>query len=140
MRASLVPGLTHSLRFTVPHNKTVPFLYPEAPSFVAMPEVFATGFMVGLMEWCCIEAIASHLDPGEGSLGVLVEVTHEAATPPGMTVQVDCVLERVDGRQLVFQVSASDDREIIGRGRHGRTVVLWEKFNARLAKKTAGRQ
>lgn len=139
MRSSLTPGLTQTLRFTVSRDKTVPFLYPEAPSFVAMPEVFATGFMVGLMEWCCIEAIAPHLDPGEGSVGVLIEVTHEAATPPGMTVSVECLLERVDGRQLFFQVTASDERELIGRGRHGRAVVLWEKFNARLAKKTARR-
>jgi len=138
MRSSLVPGLTHSLQFPVSRGKTVPFLYPEAPAFIAMPEVFATGFMVGLMEWCCIEAIAPHLEEGEGSLGVLIEVTHEAATPPGMTVTVDCHLERIDGRQLTFQVSARDDKEIIGRGRHGRTVVLWDKFNARLARKKAG--
>ena len=35
-----------------------------------MPEVFATGFMVGLMEWTCVQLLAPHLDPGEGSLGV----------------------------------------------------------------------
>ncbi|PKU23954.1 thioesterase family protein [Telmatospirillum siberiense] len=139
MRASLLPGLSHSLLFTVPRGKTVPFLYPESPFFAAMPEVFATGFMVGLMEWCCIEAIAPHLDPGEGSLGVLVEVTHEAATPPGMAVTVDCRLERIDGRRLLFSVEARDERDVIGRGRHARSVVLWDRFNARLADKAAGR-
>lgn len=139
MRASLVPGLCHSLRFTVPRGKTVPFLYPESPLFAAMPEVFATGFMVGLMEWCCLEAIAPHLDPGEGSLGVLVEVTHEAATPPGMTVTVDCRLERVEGRKLLFSVEARDERDLIGRGRHGRSVVSWDRFKARLADKAGER-
>lgn len=137
MQSTLVPGLTHRLSFLVLRDKTVPFLYPEASEFVAMPEVFATGFMVGLMEWCCIQAISPHLDPGEGSLGVLIEVTHEAATPPGMTVTVECVLEKVDGRQLYFSVTARDDQDVIGRGRHGRAVVLWDKFNARLAKKAA---
>lgn len=135
MRPTLVPGLVHSLRFTVPPSKTVPFLYPESPEFAAMPQVFATGFMVGLMEWCCIQAIAPHLDAGEGSLGVMIEVSHEAATPPGMTVTVECELQKVDGRQLIFQVTARDDVDVIGRGRHGRAVVNWEKFNARLAQK-----
>ena len=48
-----------------------------------MPAVFATGFMVGLMEWTCIQLLAPHLDAGEGSLGAHVDVSHMAATPPG---------------------------------------------------------
>ncbi len=83
MKASLAPGLKHRFDYTVPANKTVPFLYPEAPTFQAMPKVFATGYMVGLMEWTCIQAMEPHLDPGEGSLGVHIDVSHLAATPPG---------------------------------------------------------
>ena len=60
-----------------------PHLYPEAKAFQEMPKVFATGYMVGLMEWACIEAMAPHMEPGEGSVGTLVNVTHTAATPPG---------------------------------------------------------
>jgi len=135
MHPSLVPGLTHSLSFTVPREKTVPFLYPESEHFAVMPEVFATGFMVGLMEWCCIAAIAPHLEAGEGSLGTMVEITHEAATPPGMTVTVDCTLEKVEGRQLIFSVVARDETDLIGRGRHGRSVVNWQKFVEKVGKK-----
>src|SRR5476649_791551 len=55
MKPTLKPGLKRSLSFKVPKNKTVPHLYPEAVSFQTMPEVFATGFMVGLFEWACTE-------------------------------------------------------------------------------------
>ncbi len=56
--------------FTVPSFKTVPALYPEAPEFQAMPEVFATGFLIGLLEWACIQLVNPHLDrPAEQTLG-----------------------------------------------------------------------
>src|SRR6266545_1987192 len=66
MKETLKAGLEHVHTYRVPENKTVPYLYPEAKAFQEMPKVFATGFMVGLMEWACIEAMAPHLEPGEG--------------------------------------------------------------------------
>ena len=47
MKSSLKAGLTHRFAYTVPRAKTVPHLYAEARELQAMPEVFATGFMVG---------------------------------------------------------------------------------------------
>ena len=96
MRPTLAAGLTHELRFTVPVTKTVPHLYPESPEFAAMPEVFATGFMVGFVEWACIQAIAPHLDEGELSLGTHVDLSHLAATPPGMEVVARVRLDEVE--------------------------------------------
>jgi fluoroacetyl-CoA thioesterase len=55
MKSSLKPGLKLRFSYTVPVTKTVPHLYAEAPELQAMPEVFATGFMVGLMEWTCVQ-------------------------------------------------------------------------------------
>ena len=63
-----------------------------------MPEVFATGYMVGLMEWTCIQLLAPHLDAGEGSLGTHIDVSHTAATPPGLRVTVDAECTGVHGR------------------------------------------
>jgi fluoroacetyl-CoA thioesterase len=100
-----------------------------------MPKVFATGFLVGLMEWACIEAIAPHLDAGEGSLGVHVDVSHSAATPPGLTITVDVECTAVEGRKLTFRVSAHDGIDLIGEGRHQRVVVAWDRFNAKVAEK-----
>ena len=55
MKDSLRPGIEHELRLVVSVTKTVPHLYPESEPFRAMPEVLATGFMVGLVEWACID-------------------------------------------------------------------------------------
>jgi fluoroacetyl-CoA thioesterase len=87
MKASLKPGLKRTFSFKVPMNKTVPHLYPEAGSFQAMPEVFATGFMVGLFEWVCTELLAEHLDPGEGSLGTRGRVRRGRRSEGGLPRQ-----------------------------------------------------
>lgn len=136
MKDTLKPGLTHRFTYTVPANKTVPHLYPEAEDFQTMPAVFATGFMVGLMEWTCIQLMAPHLDPGEGSLGIHVDVSHAAATPPGFKVTVEAVCMNVKGRKMSFRVRAHDGVDLIGEGCHERAVVAWDKFTARVAEKT----
>ena len=135
MKDTLKAGLTHTHKYRVPENKTVPYLYPEAKAFQEMPRVFATGFMVGLMEWACIEAMAPHMDPGEGSVGTLVNITHTAATPPGMEVTVIVRCVGVEGRRTVWEIEARDEVEAIGKGTHERFAVDFAKFNARLAKK-----
>jgi fluoroacetyl-CoA thioesterase len=92
---------------------------------------------VGLMEWACIEALRPHLDwPREQSLGVQVNFSHLAATPPGLTVTVDVRLDRIEGRKLSFSVSASDSMEKIAEGTHQRVVIDSERFNAKIAEKT----
>jgi fluoroacetyl-CoA thioesterase len=137
MKPTLKAGLTHRMTYRVPENKTVPYTYPESPEIAAMPKVFATGFMIVLMEWACTWVIAEHLDAGEGSLGTHVDVSHAAATPPGFAVTVDAELIEVAGRKLVFKVRAHDGADMIGEGRHERVVVAWDKFNARIAGKLA---
>jgi fluoroacetyl-CoA thioesterase len=140
MKPTLKPGLTHSFSYTVPENKTVPYTYPESPEIAAMPKVFATGFMIVLMEWTCLQLLVPHLDEGEGSVGTHVDVSHAAATPPGMTVRVDAECTAVDGRKVSFRVRAHDGVDVIGEGTHERAVVSWDSFTHRVAVKaqTAG--
>jgi fluoroacetyl-CoA thioesterase len=135
MKPTLQPGLTHRFAYTVPANKTVPHLFPEAAEFGVMPHVLATGFFVGLLEWTCIQLLAPHLDAGEGSLGTHIDVGHTAATPPGLTITVDAELTAVDGRKMSFKVRAHDGVDLIGEGRHERFVVAWDRFNAKVADK-----
>ena len=135
MKPTLKPGLKLTFSYTVPENKTVPYTYPESDIIANMPKVFATGFMIVLMEWACAELMAPHLDAGEGSLGTHVDVSHTAATPIGFTVKVDAELVAVDGRKLVFKVKAHDGKDLIGEGRHERVVVTWDRFNAKVADK-----
>ena len=140
MRDSLKPGLTHQFTFTVSENKTVPHLYPESALFREMPRVLATGYLVGLMEWACIEALRPHLDwPREQSLGTHVNLSHVAATPPGLTITVDVRLDKVEGRKLGFTLSAHDGVDIISEGTHERHVIDVERFNAKVAAKMGHR-
>ncbi len=138
MKDTLRPGLTFEFKFRVPENKTVPHLYPEAAEFQVMPRVLATGYMVGLLEWACLRAIIPHLDwPREQSVGTLVNFTHSAATPPGLTVTVRGKVERVEGRKLSFSVVADDGIDKISEGTHERFVIDAAKFNSKLAEKAA---
>ncbi len=133
---SLKPGLTFEFKFKVPENKTVPHLYPESPEFRVMPEVFATGFMVGLFEWACINAINPHLDwPREQTVGTDVKLNHTAATPPGFTVTIKGVLDKVEGRKLTFSLSGHDGVDKISEGTHERFIIDAAKFNEKLKAK-----
>ena len=136
MKDTLKPGLAHQLRFQIPPTKTVPHLYPESEMFRQMPEVLATGFMVGLLEWACIEALRPHLDwPREQSVGTHVSFSHLAATPPGLTVTVQVRLDRIEGRKLTFSLSAHDGVDLITEGTHERAIIDAGRFNAKLAVK-----
>lgn len=138
MKDSLQPGLSHELSYVVPIGKTVPALYPESAQFLALPEVLATGFLVGLLEWACVEVLAPHLDgPGEQSLGTHIEASHLAATPPGLKVTVQARLVEVHGRRLVFEVEAHDGVDLISRARHERVVIDRARFEAKLDTKRA---
>ena len=136
MKNSLKPGLIFDFQYKVPDNKTVPHLYPEAPEFQEMPKVLATGFMVGLFEWTCIQAINPHINwPREQTVGIAVKLSHLAATPPGLTVTVDVKLESVDGRRLVFSVQAHDGIDTISTGTHERVIIDEARFLSKLALK-----
>lgn len=132
MKKTLAAGAATQFSFRIPANKTVPHLFPEAREFQHMPTVFATGFMVGLMEWTCMKILEPHLDEGEGSLGVHINVSHIAATVPGQTVTVDAECTRIEGKRISFHVKARDELDVIGEGDHERVVVNWEKFVSRV--------
>ena len=136
MKESLAPGIEHEFRYHVTDAKTVPALYPEASEFQVMPTVFATGFMVGLFEWACIQLTNPHLDwPNEQTVGTHIDVSHTAATPPGFEVTVNVKLIEVDRRRLVFEIEAHDGTDMIARGRHERFVIDKAKFDAKLKEK-----
>jgi fluoroacetyl-CoA thioesterase len=139
MKPSLQPGLKLSLSYTVPEEKTVPHLYRESPELQVMPDVFATGFMVGLMEWTCVQLLTPHLDEGEGSLGTHIDVSHKAATPVGFTVTVEAECIEVRGPRTRFKIVAHDGVDEIGVGTHERFIVTWDRFNRGVAAKLAKR-
>lgn len=136
MKVFLKTGIKHSFSFVIPDDKTVPHLYPESNEFQQMPQVLATGYMVGLVEWTCIQAVNPHLDwPQEQTVGIGLSLDHTAATPPGLTVTVEVELIEMDGKRLVFAIQGHDGVDPITKGTHERFVIDAEKFNAKAAAK-----
>lgn len=136
MKDSLRPGLEYEFRYRVPPSRTVRALLPDSPEFQRMPEVLATGFLVGLVEWTCIQAVIPHLDwPQEQTVGTRLELTHSAATPPGLELRVRVKLVEVDRRRLLFDVVVDDDLERVSEGKHERFVIDSEKFSAKVREK-----
>lgn len=93
--------------------------------------VFGTPFMAALMEQAAVNALAPYLDPGDSSVGTRLDVSHDAATPVGMSVRAEAQVTAVDRRRVVFAVRAFDEAGQIGGGTHERFVVGAEKFLAK---------
>lgn len=138
MKDTLQKGMTFTHRYQVPQEKTVPFVFRESDLFQAMPPVFATAFMVGLMEWACMEVLRPHMDDDEISLGTNICVTHSAATPPGMQVEVEVELLEVNGPRTRWSIVARDEKDVIGEGTHERFAIDGKKFAGIVAKKAGG--
>lgn len=126
---SLTVGLTGTAQVTVVNENTA-----AAVGSGLLP-VYATPSMVALMEGAAVNALEGHLDEGQGSVGIALNLTHDAATPVGMTVRAEAVLTAVDGRKLTFEVKAFDDAGQIGGGVHQRFVIDNERFIAKAAKR-----
>jgi len=138
MSHTLQEGMTFDFAYVVPPEKTVPGLFPEFPEGALMPKVLATGFMVGLIEFACIKFINPHIAwPRQQTVGVHVNISHTAPTPPGFTVTVKGRLVQVDGRKLAFAVELGDGVDTIAKGTHDRFIIDAEKFNSSVAKKRA---
>ena len=95
-------------------------------------KVFATPMMIALIEQTCNESVVPYLEPGQGTVGTHVDVSHCAATPVGMRVWCDSELVEVDRRRLVFAVKAYDECGLIGEGRHESFIIDSAKFQAKI--------
>lgn len=138
MHPELKPGLQFEWTYVVPPRATVPQLYHDTPFCLDMPDVLATGYMVGMMELACVHGVMLYVDwPREQSLGVSVNFRHLAPTPPGMTLTIRGELLEVQGRRLAFKVEAWDGLDKIAEGEHERMLIAPDKFNARVAEKKA---
>ncbi len=135
MKPTLAEGLSDTHSYSVTPENTVPHLAMDRSTFDDIPEVLATAYMIVMMEGACTKLLRPHLDPGEGSLGIAIDVTHLAATLPGQTVTVTATIEKVEGRKITFRVVANDGLDKIGEGTHTRAIVPWDRFKAGVAAK-----
>ncbi len=98
-------------------------------------DVFATPAMTALMEKTAWKSVAEELEEGCGTVGILLEITHDAPTPLGMKVTCESVLTGIDGRKLTFEVEARDERGKIGSGIHERFIIDNKKFQEKANQK-----
>lgn len=97
--------------------------------------VFATPYMIALMEGAAANTVLPFLAEDEGTVGTHLDVSHSAATPIGMKVWADATLVAVEGKKLTFEVVAYDEAGEIGRGTHERFIIKPEKFLAKVQAK-----
>ena len=123
------------MAFTIGMKNEVAGVSTEATSAVSMGSgslnVLATPSMIALMERAASELIDRNLPPERTSVGISINVKHTAATPIGLKLRAEAIITAIDGRKIIFDVRAFDEREEIGRGTHERFVVDRAKFQSK---------
>ncbi|SDQ41431.1 thioesterase family protein [Thermostaphylospora chromogena] len=121
---TLAPGLTARMLFTVDAEDTAQKVGSGDVPVLATPRLLA------FAEAVTVQAIREHLEPGQTTVGVHVELDHLAASPVGTHVEVTAELTKVDGRRLVFGFTARDRDRLVSTGVVERVVVDRERFLA----------
>lgn len=116
MKPSLQPGISLVRRITVEKDRTISFMGEEG-------RVYATPYLIGDIEYTCRNLLLEHAEPGEDSVGTEVAIKHLAPTLPGSTVEIAATVTAVEGRKVVFAVTAKDEIDTISSGSHARFVV-----------------
>ena len=98
-------------------------------------DVFATPVMAALMEEAAWTSIQPYLEDGQGSVGIALNLTHDAATPVGMKVWAESTVTAINGRKVSFSITAYDETGVIGTCDHQRAIIDNEKFFTRCQNK-----
>jgi predicted thioesterase len=123
-------GLTGELAFRIEPQHAIDFATD------GMPAVLSTPNLVGFLERTAREALAGCLDDNERSVGTEIELRHLAPTPVGQTIHCTARVIHAEDREVTFQISARDERELIARGLHKRAIINTEKFSKRVQEKS----
>ncbi|HYR40698.1 MAG TPA: thioesterase family protein [Methylomirabilota bacterium] len=129
----LAPGLTGEFEQLVTPELTADALGNKGV------QVFATPFVINLMELTCNAVMKPELPAGFATVGTMVEMKHLAATPVGMKVRAKATVLETDGKRCLFEITVWDETEKIAEGRHERFVVPnLKKFLSRAMSKRGG--
>lgn len=100
--------------------------------------VFSTPSMTYFVEMTAHKLVGPHLKPGQGQVGLQVNIRHMAPTPIGKKVRCETELVAIDRRKLTFKMKVYDDVEQIGEAEHDRYIVDLDKYMAKLKAKIEG--
>lgn len=129
MKGIAKTGTVGEERFVVSEQHLIDFAYD------GMPQILCTPSLVWFLEHAARNAVLPLLEPGESTVGVIVNVEHTAATPLGSEVVCRARVIYADGPLISFQLEAHDEHEQIARGTHKLRIIE----AARLAKKVQGK-
>lgn len=115
------------------YTKTVVVTKEDTAVYIGsgLLDVYATPAVAALIENCCMNLVSDKLDDGFTTVGTSLNLAHISPTPVGMNVTCECELVNIDGRKLVFNVSVSDENDIIVKGSHERYIVNADKFQSK---------
>lgn len=130
MKSTLVPGLKAEVRHQVKPSELLSAIYPGGPA------VFATPWLLSLMEQASAEAILPHLDPGEASVGYGFEFKHLAPTAVSDTVIATAEILSIEKNIVTLRIEARDHVDVVSRGTHVRAVIDMPRFMKRVKRKT----
>jgi fluoroacetyl-CoA thioesterase len=130
MQATLKPGMSRVTRIVVDVDRTIGFMGEEG-------RVYGTPHLVRDIEHTCRDLLLEHADSGEDSVGMEISVRHLAPTLLGMSVEITATIRSIEGRRVLFDVTATDTLEPIATGAHARFVVDVKKTYERLQAKAA---
>jgi predicted thioesterase len=117
-----VPGLTAKLDLTVTGDDTAVAAHSGDVDVLSTPRI------VALCEEAAVAAVEGHLEPGETTVGMRIQLDHLAPAAVGTVVQASVKLEKVEGRRLKFSVSVNDARGLVAAGKITRVIVVRERF------------
>lgn len=126
MKPSLQVGLSAELTQETQPSHAAPHLTTSSGT-----SFYSTPAMIGLMETTATRLIQPHLEEGESSVGVRVNVSHIAGTAIGQKVRARVTVEAINGRKITFAVEAYNEKEKIGEGIHERVIINRQKFAAK---------
>ena len=126
MKENLKIGTIGSQTFVVSAQHAIDFADDQ------MPAVLSTPWLIWFLEHAARVAVLPVLEPGESTVGVIIEVRHLAATPIGEQVTCTARVVHQDKSLISFQLEAADEHDVICRGFHKLRVIKVERFAARL--------
>lgn len=91
-------------------------------------DVLSTPRVVALCEQATVEAMRPLVGESQTSVGFRVEITHLVPVLVGRTVVASAVLERVEGKRLIFNVTVNDQCGLVAAGRVTRVLVETSGF------------
>ena len=126
-RVPVTAGLQGQSRMNVGDADTaIAFRSGEVP-------VLATPRLVALLEEASVDALAGHLDAGQTTVGMRVQIDHLAPTGIGAEVRATATLDAVEGRRLTFSAEATDDDTPVASATITRVIVDTLRFLERVS-------